>query len=214
MLCLQVIKDLLSGCVSAGYHGSPFMLCLQVTTDLLSGCVSAGYHRSPFRLCVCRLPRISFQAVSAGYHGSPFRLCPQVITDLLSGCVRRLSQISFQAVCLQVITDLLSGCVSRLSQISFQAVCLQVITDLFFTNGVYCTAQKHAALSSSPVFAYEFSFNGTANVFKTLAGGASLSGESKHCWCLLKHIVLTKYSTHYRMSFTNIVTDVRCLRYI
>jgi hypothetical protein len=58
-------------------------------------------------------------------------------------------------------------------------VCLQVITDLFFTNGVYCTAQKHAALSSSPVFSYEFSFDGTANVLKTLAGGAGLSGETK-----------------------------------
>lgn len=53
---------------------------------------------------------------------------------------------------------------------------IDVITDLFFTNGVYCTAQKHAALSSSPVFSYEFAFDGTANVFKILAGGASLSG--------------------------------------
>jgi carboxylesterase type B len=61
-----------------------------------------------------------------------------------------------------------------------QALCLQVITDLFFTNGVYCTAQKHADLSGSPVFAYEFAFDGTANVFKTLAGGASLSGEAKY----------------------------------
>jgi hypothetical protein len=89
-----------------------------------------------------------------------------------------------------------------------------VITDLFFTNGVYCTAQKHAALSSSPVFSYEFAFDGTANVFKTLAGGASLSGEAKYYWFLLKPIIITTFSTYYCMSFTNILMDVLCLRHI
>lgn len=86
-----------------------------------------------------------------------------------------------------------------------KAVCLQVITDLFFINGVYCTAQKHAALSSSPVFSYEFAFDGTANVFKTLAGGANLPGQF-----LLKHIVITKFSIYYCKSFTNMM-DALCL---
>jgi hypothetical protein len=93
-------------------------------------------------------------------------------------------------------------------------VCLQVITDLFFTNGVYCTAQKHAALSSSPVFSYEFAFDGTANIFKTLSGGANLPGEAKYYWFLLKHIMVTKFSTYYYMSFTNIMMDVLCLTHI
>lgn len=88
-----------------------------------------------------------------------------------------------------------------------KAVCLQVITDLFFTNGVYCTAQKHAALSGSPVFSYEFAFDGTANVFKTLAGGANLPGQF-----LLKHIVITKFCIYYCMYFTNMIFDETTFR--
>lgn len=80
-----------------------------------------------------------------------------------------------------------------------KAVCLQVITDLFFTNGVYCTAQKHAALSSSPVFTYEFAFDGTANVFKTLAGGESLPGQF-----LLKDIV-SQHSVYITACSTNMM---------
>jgi hypothetical protein len=93
-------------------------------------------------------------------------------------------------------------------------VCLQVITDLFFTNGVYCTAQKHAALSSCPVFSYEFAFDGTANVFKTLAGGSGLSGEAKYYWFLVKQIIITTFSTYYCTSFTNILMDVLYLGHI
>ncbi|KDR24380.1 Esterase FE4 [Zootermopsis nevadensis] len=52
---------------------------------------------------------------------------------------------------------------------------IDVITDFFFINGVYCTAQRQAT-HSSPVFSYEFSFDGTANVFKKLAGGTGFPG--------------------------------------
>ncbi|KAJ4435620.1 hypothetical protein ANN_18236 [Periplaneta americana] len=54
---------------------------------------------------------------------------------------------------------------------------INVLTDLLFVNGVYCTAQKQTFLSNAPIYVYEFSFDGTANVLKRMIyDGAALPG--------------------------------------
>ncbi|XP_069678766.1 uncharacterized protein [Periplaneta americana] len=54
---------------------------------------------------------------------------------------------------------------------------INVLTDLLFVNGVYCTAQKQTYLSDAPIYVYEFSFDGTANVLKRMIyDGAALPG--------------------------------------
>ncbi|KAJ9593457.1 hypothetical protein L9F63_014986, partial [Diploptera punctata] len=53
---------------------------------------------------------------------------------------------------------------------------VDVATDLFFGNSIYCTAMKQA--KESNVYAYEFSFSGTANVVKKLLGAEDFPGAS------------------------------------
>ncbi|XP_069678273.1 esterase FE4-like [Periplaneta americana] len=52
------------------------------------------------------------------------------------------------------------------------------ITDLWFTRGVYCTAKRQAALSTSPVYVYQFSFSGATNLYKDKFGGGDIPGAA------------------------------------
>ena len=50
---------------------------------------------------------------------------------------------------------------------------------MFFGNGIYCAAMKHAKYSTA--YSYVFSFNGTANIPKILSGGQEFPGKLKFC---------------------------------
>ncbi|KAJ9593458.1 hypothetical protein L9F63_014987, partial [Diploptera punctata] len=53
---------------------------------------------------------------------------------------------------------------------------IDVATDLLFGNSIYCTAMKQA--KESRVYAYEFSFSGTANVLKKRNGAEEYPGAA------------------------------------
>lgn len=80
---------------------------------------------------------------------------------------------------------------------------------------MYCTAQRQAT-HSSPVFSYEFSFDGTANVFKKLAGGTGFPGETDHRISYLRRISLLDTHGVFRLQVTayHNMTDFFILRLV
>jgi hypothetical protein len=56
---------------------------------------------------------------------------------------------------------------------------LQLSTDVWFVNDIFRTAKLHAALSTVPVYFYQFSFDGELGFMKRIIGASRFPGKSQ-----------------------------------
>jgi hypothetical protein len=67
---------------------------------------------------------------------------------------------------------------NELSPINFV---YQMITDIWFTKDINTAVKKIAAMSNSPVYYYEFSFDGPFGIIKRIWGAETLPGKFPFC---------------------------------
>ncbi|PSN47919.1 hypothetical protein C0J52_03361 [Blattella germanica] len=64
----------------------------------------------------------------------------------------------------------------------------RLVADMIFINVIYCNVRKHAELSTSPVYVYDFSFTGSKNMFTEIPNSRTLADGD-----VLAYIFLTTF---------------------
>jgi hypothetical protein len=84
-----------------------------------------------------------------------------------------------------------------------------MITDEWFMKDINAAVKKIAAVSTSPVYYYEFSFDGPFGIIKRLLGAEKLPGKFPS---MAQHLTILKNKQYIRISSWNNMSNTNQLK--